>query len=979
MSSEDRILISYAGPDLMWAEWIREQLQRAGHFAELLEWTGAPVTDPVHILQQTAASFRHCIAVLSSSYIRAAIPTSEAGNATVAWAIEHPNALIPVLVRKCDLPAGFWQLAPVELREVTDERVATRRLLGRLADGRSQPPGSGSEPMTRFPGRRPTVWSMNMPPRNPHFTGRDDMLRELRQRVTTDVTALIPLQGLGGIGKTHLAVEYAYRFAADYDVVWWIPADKPSTARRALADLAVRLDLGGPQTDMGELIRAALDALRTGQPYQRWLLIFDNAGAPSSIASLVPGGPGHVLITSRDQTWGRNADALDVDVLSRSESIGFLMRTAKSLAPTDATRLADELDDMPLALEHAAAWLSTSGMALDDYLELLKRHANEALGTGHFAAYETSVAATWKISMNHLREASPAAAQLLELCAFIGPDPIPVTLLESAPADALPFGLHDTLRSPEALAEMLRAIQSYSLARVGQRPAQTLQQHRLVQAAVRSTVTRDQQAAYPVFAHQILVAAAPADPTSPANWPAYDALLPHVISSGAVTDHDPGVRTLVLNEAIMLNIRGEYQSALDISAAAIAAWSGVLVDHDHDLVLARREQGTALRSMNQFAEALAVQKASYDLALSHLGPDHPDTILSLSGLAANYRRLGNYAAARELAQHAVDVMARERGRDDPETLRHMHNLAVDYRLAGEFEAALEIDQYVAEALSRVLGPDALSTIWAVNNVARDLREVGQYYEALSLQEQTYARYLDVFGLEVPDTLRAMKNLAVSRRKAGRYEDAADLAENVLNRHRRKFGDEHPETLGAITNFACDQRCLGQLAAGRGYADQALSGFAVILGEDHGFTAGAAVNLAALVRLCGDPEEARRINERALEQLDRAFGPNHRYTLTCAVNLASDLAELGDLAGARELDERTLAALREVSGADHPYTLSCAINLALDLRALGERGAFRELFADTMERYERTLGAGHPETAAATARERAVCDFEPPPT
>src|ERR1019366_479444 len=245
-----------------------------------------------------------------------------------------------------------------------------------------------------------------------------------------------------------------------------------------------------------ELIRAARDALRTGQPYQRWLLIFDNAGSPASIQSLVPSGPGDVLITSRDQTWDRHTDALNVDVYSRAESIEFLRRRSSGLSASDADRLAAELGDMPLALEHAAGWLSATGMVLDDYLSLLSKHTSEVLNTGRFPDYEASVAVTWTISMNQLREVSPAAIQLLNLCAFVGPDPIPIDLFVSAPAGALPAGLHDALRSTSQRAEILQAVRSYSLARVSQGSARvpTLQQHRLLQAGARDLVPADQQA-----------------------------------------------------------------------------------------------------------------------------------------------------------------------------------------------------------------------------------------------------------------------------------------------------------------------------------------------------------------------------------------------------------------------------------------------------------------------------------------------------
>ena len=323
--------------------------------------------------------------------------------------------------------------------------------------------------MTRFPGRRPEVWSPHMPPRNPYFTGRDEMLRDLRQRLTTDVTALLPhsLQGLSGVGKTQLAIEYAYRFAADYDIVWWIPSDVRAAARQSLADLAIRLDLGGPAAETGELIRAALDALRTGQPYQRWLLIYDSAGVPDEIRSLLLSGPGHTLITSRDQAWASQADVLDVDVYSREESTEFLQRRMRELNLADANRLAGTRD-LPLALEHAAGWLSTTQMTADDYLALLREHTAELFDPAQPKVYPASIGATWTISMNQLRGQNPNAERALKLCAFFGSNPIPLSLLIAGEPEALPAELREALRSPLQRASILRDIMSYSLARISE-------------------------------------------------------------------------------------------------------------------------------------------------------------------------------------------------------------------------------------------------------------------------------------------------------------------------------------------------------------------------------------------------------------------------------------------------------------------------------------------------------------------------------
>lgn len=981
------ILISHVGPDLMWAEWVSEQLQRAGCSVDVAQWAEGPDGDLLNMLRNAVERYSQCVVVMSSSYLQAVVHGTEAGEAFATWAVEHPGAVMPVLVRRCELPSRFWQLSPVDLREVTDDRTASRRLLHGVLGSHAPAIRSGeTEPMTRFPGRRPLVWSPHMPRRNPYFTGRDEMLRELRRRLTTDVTALLPhsLQGLSGVGKTQLAIEYAYRFGADYDIVWWIPSDVRATARQSFADLAIRLDLGGQGTPTGELIRMALDALRTAQqPYQRWLLVFDNAGTPDDIRPLLLSGPGDTIITSRDHAWESEADVLDVDVYVRAESTKFLQRRMRGLRPAEAGRLAEELGDLPLALEHAAGWLSTTQMTTDDYLSLLRERTAELFDPARPRDYPAAVGATWIISMNQLREQNPNAERLLHLCAFIGPNPIPLRLLTDAQSQALPAGLREVLTSPLQRAGILRDIARYSLARVGEVDegpfgGSSLQQHRLVQAVVRDVVSASERENYRQTVHQLLAAADPGDPERPETWPTYAALLPHLLSSGAVSNTALDVRRLTIHEARALWRRGEFLTCLNLVNEAAEAWSSSLGETDPDLLAAAHERSNAMHGLGLFTEALEADQTVYDRLVSHLGHDHPDTLQAASRVARGFRTMGNYPRAQELDGHALTVSIRDHGRDNPETLRLAHNVAVNHRLAGEFAAALDIDRYNAQAYATILGQDAFVSMFATNNVARDLRECGQYYEALSMQEATYSHYRELFGPDNPETLRAMKNLAVTRRKAGRYAEAAELAEDVLERHHRKFGDSHPETLAATTNFANDHRCLGQYLIGRGFAEIALRGYHKVFGDDHAFTSCAAVNLAALIRLTGDAPQARQVNEDTLKRLRAAFGPNHRYVLTCAVNLASDLAGIGDLEAARGLDEQTLAGLREVAGEDHPYTLSCALNLALDLRALGEREAAGEMFASIMKRYDRTLGSSHPETSAAAAHLRASCDIEPPP-
>jgi len=933
-------------------------------------------------LQQTRDVYRRFVCVVSAAYLKAAMPDRSGIADQVAG---HSGQLSIVITGPCELPYQFWQLAPVTLPGTTDEGEARSSLLrGILSPARAAAvPSEDFRPTSRFPGRRPAIWPPRLPPRNAYFTGRAELLSKLRRQLTADTTAVLPyaIEGLGGIGKSQLAIEYAYRFAADYDLVWWIPAEEETPARLSFAELARTLGLAGPGAEPDELVRAALNALRMANPYHRWLLIFDNAETPDFIQDLLVDGPGATLVTSRNQDWEQQADVLNVDTYSRAESISFLRRRVPGLGEEDLNRIAEELGDLPLGLEHAAGWLLTTRGAPADYLRRYRERAAEFLHTLPPARYKLAVAVSWEISMNRLAESAPNAAILLEICAFIGPNPIPLSLFTNAPEGVLPASIWAEIRDDRALAGMLHAVRSFSLATVeeGSNREPSLRQHRMVQAVIRDSMAPQERERYETMAHLLLAAADPGDPGAPANWPRYDALLPHVLSSGAALDPEPRVRAFLSNQIRALFTTGEYDAALRLADQAVEAWSGHVDAVDQDMINLQIQRTIILRRLDRMAKALALSQETYELTASRLGPDHWLTIGMAGSLAAAHRRLGDLRTADELDQHIWEVDARLYGPEHEQTLLAAHNVALNYRLADRFPEALAIDEANFLTWRRTVGPDHVHTLFARNNIARDLRECGHYYQSLAVEEEVFARYRELYHDENPETLRAMKNLAVSKRKAGRYLEAFDLAEQVLTQHRKKFGDAYGETLAALTNFANDHRCVGRAAGGSGYSEQAIRGYREVFGEEHGFTGAAMTNHAILIRLTGKPREALTIDQQALPILRAAYGEDHRYTLTCAVNLASDLAAMGEVKAARARDEDTLARLRRTSGESHPYTLSCALNLALDLRSTGDRAGFRDLLTDVLERYRATLGDNHPEAVAAAARQRANCDIEPPPS
>src|SRR5580698_2371087 len=302
----------------------------------------------------------------------------------------------------------------------------------------------------RLAGTLPRLW--NIPARNPAFTGREDLLAAVRVQLQAGQTAVVQaLHGMGGVGKTQLAAEYAHRFAGSYELAWWIDAEQGGLIADQVADLGQALGCV-PAGAGSQAVRAAV--LAELRHRGRWLLIFDNAEAPVDVASWLPGDGGHVLITSRERGWDEIATPVEVDVLSRAESIEMLRRRVRRLAEADADRLAAELGHLPLAIAQAAGFMADTGTPASQYLGLLQTRAGQLLDQGAPGSYPQSLAAATAMITARLSDQDPAAAELASLCAFLAPEPIPEDLFTNA-AGLLPGELAAQAADPLAWRQTL--------------------------------------------------------------------------------------------------------------------------------------------------------------------------------------------------------------------------------------------------------------------------------------------------------------------------------------------------------------------------------------------------------------------------------------------------------------------------------------------------------------------------------------------
>jgi transcriptional regulator with XRE-family HTH domain len=635
-----------------------------------------------------------------------------------------------------------------------------------VAAARGRTPAADVLTAVAGPGRRsavtmPRAW--NTPARNPAFIGRDDLLAAVKERLRTGHAAVVQaLCGMGGVGKTQLAAEYAHRFADSYDLTWWIDAEHEGLIGDQVVSLGLMLGCV-PAGAGAEAVRAAV--LTELRQRDRWLLIFDNAQKPADVTRWLPGGGGHVLITSRERGWDEVATTVEVDLLTRAESIEMLRRRAPGLTTTDADRLAAELGDLPLAIAQASGFIADTGTPASQYLGLLQTRAGQLLEHGVPGSYPCSLAAATALLADRLADQDPAAAELASLCAFLAPEPIPEYLFTGA-ADVLPDELAAPAADPLAWRRTLAQMSRQSLARVDHRG---LQMHRLTQAILRDRLAPARAAAARACTEAILAASDPGDPPDPGTWARWAQLMPHVLAADLGATDNPALRELVPRVCWYLIERGDARAARDLMIDLRRQWR------------------------------------------DRLGADHRHALMAAHYLAWALWELGRYAESRDLNQVTHERRRNVLGDDHPDTLNSAHNLAMDLRMLGDARGARDLDQDTLDRYRRSQGRDHLSTLRSANNLAADLRALGQPEDARKLDQDTLDHRRDVLGHDHPDTLNSAHNLAMDLRMLGDACAARDLDQDTLDRRRQVLGHDHPDTLKSTSNLAADLRALGQAA------------------------------------------------------------------------------------------------------------------------------------------------------------------------
>ena len=756
------------------------------------------------------------------------------------------------------------------------------------------------------------------------FKGREAFLRRLRESLTRldgGATAIVSkaLYGMGGIGKTRAAVEYAWAHREDYTALLFAQADLPEELRRNLAALAEPLLL--PEREEAEEEVRLNAVLRWLGANPGWLLILDNIDSPAALAEVdrLMGrlAAGHLVLTSRLDRFARQVEPLEVDVLTPAAAAAFLLEATDSrrrrVRDDDAAadELAEELGRLALALEQAAATIDKLRCGFRHYLGIWRSNRDRVVGWAQpeITGYHRAVAATWQTSVDQLSE---AGRRLLERLAFLAPDPVPMLLLDVAVPGTDAEDLYDGLVDLTAVSLAMRDPEGEQFAL-----------HRLVQDVTRRSLDATQSRQRVSEALGWVHAAFDGDPGDVRSWPRLDPLAPHAQSVSQWADREG----IAEPTALLMNQLGVLLDAKSLHAQAEP--------------LIRR--------------ALAIDEASF-------GPEHPTVARVLNNLGGFLRATGRLVEAEPLVRRALAIAEANYGADHPTVAIGLNNLAEVLRATDRLDEAEPLYRRALSIDEASYGPDHARVATDLNNLGILLQTTNRLAEAEPLMRRALSIAEASFGLEHPNVANCLGNLAELLRATNRLGEAEPLMRRALAIDDASFGPGHPTVAIRLNNLAGLLCATARLTEAEPLYRSALAIDEVSFGRDHPNVARGLDNLAEFLRATNRLTEAEPLMRRTLAIEEASVGPEHPAVATRLANLAELLRATGRLTEAEPLLRRALAIDEARFVADRPKIATALGNLAALLYGTNRLPEAEPLMRRALAIDEASLGLDHPDVA-----------------
>ena len=818
--------------------------------------------------------------------------------------------------------------------------------------------------------------------RNPFFTGRESELKTVRQELFTGRhTAKMAITGLGGVGKTQVALELAYRIKAERKncSVIWIPAISKESLEQAYLSAAGQLGISRhkhDKTGVKRLVQEYLSSETAGQ----WLLVFDNAddvdmwvGKSTSESDrlmdyLPRSNQGSIIFTTRDKKTavrlaGRNlVEVPEMDQVGGEQLLKKYLVDQGLNSQGDAMTLLARLTYLPLAIVQAAAYINANGISLGDYLSLLEEQEEEVIdllgedfeNEGRYRDVKNPVASTWLISFEQIRQRDYLAACYLSFMACVAAKDIPQSLF--------PFR-HSRKREREVIG----TLQSYSFI-IKRSEDMVVSIHRLVHLATRNWLRKEGSLAFWTGLAITSLAKALTDASSN-NMVVWRPYIPHAyyaLQSRLSGEDNEDRLNLLGNYGICLYYDGRYWEA-EGPLRRVMQTSEIKLGADHpDTLTSMANLASTYRNQGRWEEAENLEVQVMETRKIKLGADHPDTLTSMASLASTYQNQGRWEEAEKLEVQVMETRKIKLGADHPDMLTSMGNLASTYWNQGRWEEAEKLEVQVMETRKIKLGADHPDTLTSMANLASTYWNQGWWEEAEKLDVEVMETRKIKLGADHPDTLTSMANLASTYQNQGRWEEAEKLDVEVMETRKIKLGADHPDTLTSMGNLASTYQNQGRWEEAEKLEVQVMETRKIKLGADHPDTLSSMANLASTYQNQGRWEEAEKLDVEVMETRKIKLGADHPDTLTSMASLASTYWNQGRWEEAEKLEVQVMEARKIKLGADHPDTLTSMSNLASTYWNQGRWEEAEKLEVQAMETRKIKLGADHPDTLTSMA-------------
>jgi len=811
----------------------------------------------------------------------------------------------------------------------------------------------------------PSIW--NVPHRrNPFFTGREDILKNLHNTLITGKTAALTqsqaISGLGGIGKTQTAVEYAYRYGSKYQAVLWAKADTREVLISEFVSIADLLDLPEKNEQDQNHVVSAVKRWLLNHP--GWLLILDNVEDLEAIDEFVPAAPqGHVLLTTRAQATG-TANCVDVLKMEAEEGALFLLRRSKNIKPdamleevsasdrARAREISEAMDGLPLALDQAGAYIEETKCGLTRYLELYQERCADLLKRrGRFAKdHPEPVTTTFSLAFEKVEKANPAAAELLRLCAFLHHDDILEEIVTEGASELGPIlqpVATDSIQLEETIAELLK----YSLVRRDS-DAKALSVHRLVQAVIKDEMDEETQRIWAECTVRTIAHIFP-DTEQFSTWQRCKRYLMHAL---VCTELIRLWKMFFVAASYLVNQVGyyiqhayaQYAEATSLYILALTIDMEILDSEHPKLALDFNNLAEAYRAQGKYVEAEPLYRLALDIYILNFGYNHPKVAITLNNLGVFYDEQAKYNQAESFHKQALAIRKQTLTQDDIDIATSLNNLAEVYREQAKYDQAEPLYIEALTTLKKTLGPTHPNVATTLNNLAELYNAQKMYDKAEQLHLESLAIAEQTLGPDHPDVAGSLNNLAGLYSDQGRYDEAEPLLQRALLIYRQTLGEEHfyvaqilhnlgwlyysqskhnqAETLYLQAQTVYEQNSeieyphmaqnlyhLALLYYSQGKYDKAeplhiqLQTIEErILGPEHPYAARNLHNMAMIYFLQGRYDKAEQLFQRALEVFDNAAGPEHLHTATVLKNYANLLRKMNRETEAAELEARAKA-------------------------------------------------------------------------